>query len=119
MISVSTENNHTADRHTVQHFLDEGVMSAAYAQCRKLLGVDVYPPAPDRCSSTQREWHAGRFMARLMELEDTPANHTKGRKRLDKAMQNCKDIHTLMWPGQPVPLLDPVYNRHRAAGAVT
>ena len=94
-------------------------MSAGYTEGRTLLGCDVYPPLREHRGTTQCEWHAGRFMARLVEADPTLTNCTNGRKRLDKAMQNCKDIHTLMWPGQPVPLLDPVYNRHRAAGAVT
>ena len=93
-------------------------MSAAYGQRLTLLGLDVYPPN-DGAGNVQCEWHAGRLMARLVEAEAIAENFQKGRKRLDKSMQQCKDIHTLMWPGQPVPLLTSVSDRHRQRGGVT
>ena len=93
-------------------------MSAAYDQRCTILGLDVYPPAPG-FDNVQCEWHAGRLMARLVEAEPTAENFTKGRKRLDRSLQQCKDIHMLMWPGQSVPLLPNVSDRHRAPGTVT
>ena len=93
-------------------------MSASYGQRLTIHGLDVYPPTPD-AGNLQCEWHAGRLMARLADAEPTKDNFTKGRKRLDKSLQQCKDIHTLMWPGQPAPLLPNVSDRHRPAGSVT
>ncbi|CAE7226224.1 desi2 [Symbiodinium sp. CCMP2592] len=72
-------------------------MTTLFKERRTLLGLDVYVPAcPDQL---QAEWHAARLMTRLADVSPTKEELRKGRRRLDKVMNACKDIHRLMWPG--------------------
>ena len=85
-------------------------MATDFNEQRTLLGLEVCIPAKP---GIQAEWHAGRLMARLADVEPTKENMRAGRRRLDKVVGSCKDIHMQLWPGSAVPLRPSILGQRR------
>ena len=93
-------------------------MVSLFKERRSTLGLDVYIPSETaKAAGAQAEWHAGRLMSRLSDGGVTADELKKARRRLDKVMPACMDVHRLLWPGCPVPLRNAICNSHKAKDA--